>query len=288
MNDAPPIPLSLSQLQAWLPARPLNAHKGLFGHVLIIGSDYGMPGAVRIAAEGAARVGAGLVTVATRKAHVTSTISGRPEILCYGVDSNFELIDTLIEKASVVVIGPGLGQSTWSKHLIDRTISCAKPLIIDADGLNWLSADDHALQRSNWILTPHPGEAARLLHTNIDALQADRKHAIRALQQRYGGVMVLKGASTLIATNDKPLYCCLDGNPGMASAGMGDLLSGIIAGLVAQGLTPWRAARAGVLLHAMAGDRVAAKQGERGLLASDLCIELPYLLHEVSANHPQG
>ena len=276
--------LSLSQIQSWLPPRPLDAHKGQFGHVLIVGSDYGMPGAVRIAAEGALRVGAGLVSVATRKAHMISTICSRPEILCYGIESATKALEKLAEKASVIVLGPGLGQSNWSKKLFDCVLTCDKPLLIDADGLNLLAKQKSSRKNPNWILTPHPGEASRLLQQTTESIQADREHAVKSIQQRYGGIVVLKGSHTLTASSDE-LTLCSAGNPGMASGGMGDLLSGIIAGLIAQHLSLWQAAQAGVVIHATAGNRVASLHGERGILASDLLAELPRLVNQCSSRH---
>ena len=274
-----PEPLTLKKAQSCLPTRPLDANKGLFGHVLVVGGDHGMPGAVRLAAEAAARVGAGLVTVATRPEHVMSTVSTRPELLCYGLVSPALDLDPLMANATVIVLGPGLGKGSWSKDVFDAVLKTSRPLILDADGLNWLARMDPPLQRDHWILTPHPGEAARLLNMTITQIQADRIQAVQALQQRHGGVVVLKGAGTLIAAAKQPLKQCLAGNPGMASAGMGDVLSGLIAGLVAQGLDLWDAALAGVMFHAEAGDRAALKHGPRGLLASDLLCELPALIN---------
>jgi NAD(P)H-hydrate epimerase len=261
-----------------LPDRPKDAHKGLFGHVLVVGGDYGMPGAVRLAAEGALRVGAGLVTVATRKAHVYATVCGRPELLCYGIETSTTQLKRLINKASIIVLGPGLGQSTWSKRLLHCVLASEKPVLIDADGLNLLAR--HAPKaRDHWILTPHPGEAARLLQQSISWVQANRIEAASQLQTQWGGVVVLKGAHTLIASA-QVVQTCTAGNPGMASGGMGDLLSGIIAGLVAQHMSLPQAALAGVTLHANAGDRVASLHGERGMLASDLLNELPFLVNQ--------
>ena len=202
--------LAMKTMQSWLMPRPTDANKGLFGRVLVLGGDFGMPGAVRIAAEGALRVGAGLVTVATRPEHVSSTVSTRPELLCYGLDADISGLDALIAHASVIVLGPGLGQSTWSQTIFNAVVQSSKPLLIDADGLNWLARTSPKTPRSNWILTPHPGEAARLLNTTVEQIQSDRMHAIQLLQQKWGGVIVLKGAGTLVATAIKPVQQCLD------------------------------------------------------------------------------
>ncbi len=278
MNRIPEA-LDLKVVQSWLVPRPSDANKGQFGHVLVVGGDHGMPGSVRLAAEGAARVGAGLVTVATRPEHVISTVNSRPELLCYGLNMPAECLATLVANASVIVLGPGLGKSAWSKELFDQVMLSSLPLIVDADGLNWLAHEVPHVKRENWVLTPHPGEAARLLNMTVNQIQSDRIQAVQLLQQRYGGVIVLKGAGTLICSTNQTVQECLSGNPGMASAGMGDLLSGMIAGFVAQGFELWQAAQIGVMLHAEAGDRVALKQGQRGMLASDLLMELPGLVN---------
>lgn len=258
-----------------LAPRRRDAHKGDFGHVLVIGGDAGMGGAVRMAAEAALRVGAGRVSVATRPVHVAAMTAVCPELMCHAVTKASEL-RPLLAKADVVAIGPGLGQSEWAQALLASALASGLPMVMDADALNLLAIEP--LQANNWILTPHPGEAARLLGTDTRTIQADRFTAVNALQQRYGGVLVLKGAGSLIAAAGSPLALCDAGNPGMASAGMGDVLTGVIAGLLAQRQTlktdPAQAllvaARLGVSVHARAGDLAAKEGGERGMLASDV------------------
>ncbi len=255
----------LSRFEAALQPRRRTQHKGDFGHVLVIGGDHGMPGAVRLAAEAASRVGSGMVTVATRTAHVAAIVSGCPWIMCRGID-DVNTLQPLLHKASVIAIGPGLGQSTWSRMLLLAVLDSNKPLVMDADALNLLARDP--LHRSNWVLTPHPGEAARLLATSSKIIQQDRFGSAEQIQARYGGVAVLKGAASLISDGER-LAVCAAGNPGMASGGMGDVLTGVIAGLLAQGFGLADAAELGVCLHASAADQ-AAVMGERGLVAADL------------------
>ncbi|SEL38901.1 NAD(P)H-hydrate dehydratase [Ectothiorhodospira marina] len=257
--------------------RSRGAHKGHFGHVLVVGGDAGMPGAVRLAAEAAARVGAGLVSVATHPAHAALIPMARPELMCHGVEHPADL-DALLDKASVVAVGPGLGQGPWGQALWQRVTQWQGPLVVDADALNLLATTP--LRRDDWVLTPHPGEAGRLLGLDGAQVQGDRPTAAASLGQRYGGVCVLKGAGSLIQ-GPSGRQLCDAGNPGMASGGMGDVLTGVIAGLMAQGLPPashWQdralsdleaAATLGVCVHAAAADR-AAVGGERGLLATDL------------------
>lgn len=253
-----------------LPRRSRCAHKGNSGHVLVIGGDLGYSGAARLAGEAALRVGAGLVGLATRPEHAGHMNIGRPELMCHGVTTARQL-EVLLEKAGVVVVGPGLGQSDWGQVLFNAVISSEKPLVIDADGLNLLAHTD--FNSAHWILTPHPGEAARLLSCSTAQVQQDRYEAVQAIQNQYGGIAVLKGAGTLIAS-DHDIAVSGTGNPGMASGGMGDVLSGVIAGLLAQGLPLKEAAQQGVYLHGQAADLSAEKDGETGLLASDL---MPFL-----------
>jgi NAD(P)H-hydrate epimerase len=262
-------------VQAALPRRSRTAHKGQQGHVLIVGGGLGMPGAVRLSGEACLRVGAGLVTVATRPEHVSALIAGRPELMCRGVMSAAELTPLLVS-ADVIAIGPGLGQDEWARSLFNAVLATDKPLIVDADALNLLA--QQPCSRGNWVLTPHPGEAARLLSSSTGAIQTARMQALQDLLRHYSGTVVLKGAGTLVASADQLPALCDRGNPGMAAPGMGDVLTGIIAGIAAQhthvGGDLSLAARAGVYVHAVAGD-MAARHGERGLLASDLFMHLP-------------
>ncbi|HVT35031.1 MAG TPA: NAD(P)H-hydrate dehydratase, partial [Nevskiaceae bacterium] len=258
-----------TDLSGWLPRRARNSHKGTYGTVLVVGGDHGMMGAALLAARAALRAGAGLVSVATRPEHAAAMTAAQPELMCRGVNSGRELAP-LLREASAVVVGPGLGQDTWGRGLLARTLDSSLPLVVDADGLNLLSGEPD--RRDGWILTPHPGEAARLLGGMRSAdVQDDRLSAVRNLREKYGGVAVLKGAGTLVQGSQ--LMLCPYGNPGMAGGGMGDVLGGVIAALLAQGLTLETAANAGVLAHALAGDR-AAYGGERGMLAEDLLAEL--------------
>lgn len=261
--------ITAAAVNSWLAPRERTAHKGRFGHVLVVGGDLGMGGAVRLAAEAACRLGAGLVTVATRPEHVTPILAARPEVMCRGV-AGPEVLESLFARATVVVLGPGLGSSDWSRALFERCIMFDGPLVIDADGLNRLAQAPR--RRGDWVLTPHPGEAGRLLGCPVAKVQTDRFAAAEALQSRLGGVIVLKGAGSLIR-GPAATWLCDRGNPGMASGGMGDILSGVIGGLLAQGLNPEAAAVSGVWLHALAADRAAA-DGERGLLATDLFAHL--------------
>ncbi len=258
--------LELNALKSHLPLRERSTHKGQCGHVLVIGGDYGYAGAVRMAAEAALRVGAGLVTVATRPEHALNIPLLRPELMTCAVHSAQD-VNALLSKANVIVIGPGLGQSAWAAALLAKCLQSHLPLVMDADALNLLAAEPCCSSR--WILTPHPGEAARLLACSRSEVQADRFAAANALQKEYGGVCVLKGCGTLVVDAEQSTAICSAGNPGMASGGMGDVLSGVLGGLKAQGLALADAARVGVCLHSVAADE-AAKQGERGMLAGDL------------------
>jgi len=268
--------LQLGQLLEGFPARAADAHKGDFGHVMIIGGDTGFGGAALMAAEAAARTGAGLVSIATRPEHVPAILARRPEVMACGVVSGQEL-EPWLARPTVLVVGPGLGQSPWSEQMLQQAMNSGLPLVLDADALNMIAAGrvvPPGTKRDNWLLTPHPGEAARLLGSDTADVQQDRFAAIHALQQRYGGTIVLKGAGSLVAGSASVVGVVTEGNPGMATGGMGDVLSGILGALVAQGLGMTEAARLGACLHSAAADLAATGVGQRSLLATDL---IPYL-----------
>jgi len=276
MEQKKPIVLSFDEMNGQLSPRSKESHKGDFGHALLVGGNAGFSGAICLASEAALRVGAGLVSVATRGEHAGIVTMRRPEVMAHGVNQRID-IAALIRRCNAIGLGPGLGQTAWSNMLFEAVLERGVPAVIDADALNLLSKQQR--KSSNWVLTPHVGEAARLLGCSVEAIQDDRVAAIQSIQQRYGGVVVLKGAGSLVFDGNAPIYTCKAGNPGMASGGMGDVLTGVITGLIAQGHSLLSATKMGVLIHAMAGDR-AAKQGERGLLASDLMPHIRELVNE--------
>jgi len=248
--------------------REINSHKGTYGRLLCIGGNRGTAGAIRLASEAALRSGAGMVRVYTHESSVVQVSAGRPELMV----TDFNLEDALAW-ATCVVIGPGLGQDEWAESAFETTMKhCQnqnKPVVIDADALNLLCQQSTAYTLSDSILTPHAGEAARLLGVSIDDVESDRFNYARQCSQRYHAVCVLKGAGTLI-DNEKKTWVCRHGNPGMATAGSGDVLSGILGALLAQGVETDIAAKYGVVLHAKAGDDIAQLYGQRGMIASDL------------------
>jgi ADP-dependent NAD(P)H-hydrate dehydratase / NAD(P)H-hydrate epimerase len=264
-----------ADIAAALPRRPREAHKGSSGRVLVVGGGAGMPGAVRLAGISALRVGAGLVTVAAAAENLAAVSAAHPELI-YLPLSSISSLEEPLRAASVVAVGPGLGTGDWAQRLWSQVMRAGVPVaVVDADALNLLAQSPVKLP-AEWIITPHPGEAARLLGVETRAVQADRLAAVRELQARYGAVSVLKGAGSLIASGSQDsveLHICDRGNPGMATAGMGDVLTGVIAGLRGQVPDSALAARVGVLVHALAGDS-AAQGGQRGLLASDVVAEL--------------
>lgn len=256
-----------------LPPRVADAYKSQFGHVLVVGGDSGTGGAALMAAESAARAGAGLISLATHPQHLAASLTRCPEVMAHPVISGQEL-EPLLEGPDVIAVGPGLGRAPWGEQLLARAGRAEVPLVLDADALNILAGGRvlAGLRRDDWVLTPHVGEAARLLGCDTADVLADPRAAAIAVQQKFSGVVILKGAGTLIA-HDSGVDLINSGNPGMASGGMGDLLTGIIAALIGQHMTPLEAARLAVWLHGEAGNR-AAHDGQRGLLATDL---LPHI-----------
>ncbi|APZ43550.1 bifunctional ADP-dependent NAD(P)H-hydrate dehydratase/NAD(P)H-hydrate epimerase [Acidihalobacter ferrooxydans] len=279
--DVPPAAFAGIEPQAMLRQAPhplarrsRSSHKGDHGRVLIVGGAPGMSGAARLAGEAALRVGAGLVTVATHPAHAATLNVGRWELMVRGVRDPAELAP-LLASADIVAVGPGLGSDAWGRSLWSQVLGTRLPLVVDADALNLLA--QNPVRREHWVLTPHPGEAGRLLGCTVARVQSDRFAAVAELVHRYGGTCVLKGAGSLVQTSGVP-FVCAAGNPGMASGGMGDVLTGVIAGLAAQGLALDVAVCDGVCLHAAAGD-MAARDGERGLLAADVIDQLRRLVN---------
>ena len=265
--------------------REQDAHKGNFGHVLVIGGDKGLGGAGLLSSRAAVYSGAGLTSLVTRPEHVIASLVSCPEVMVKGVDSGQDLEEHLV-KPNVIAIGPGLGQSAWSEQMVQRVFWEAEKrdisVIMDADALNLLTT----LKLSSnlpkkLILTPHPGEASRLLNTTVTEIESDRFSAAAKIQKKFNATVILKGSGTIICNQSSGTQkwgICGSGNPGMATGGMGDVLTGIIAGILAQGLTLKDAAEAGVDLHAKAADQASLEFGEAGLTSSDIINELRYLL----------
>ncbi|MDN6549380.1 MAG: NAD(P)H-hydrate dehydratase, partial [Enterobacterales bacterium] len=235
------------------------------GRLVLIGGDHGMAGAIRMAGEAALRSGAGLVRVLTHIEHIAPLLTSCPEMMVQALTK--ASLEAALDWADVIVIGPGLGQTEWARQAVQQLQRFDKLMLWDADALNLLAQSPSVNQHR--ILTPHPGEAARLLNCSVAEIELDRIKAVKKLQQKYGGVVVLKGAGTLIASEKKVSVADV-GNPGMGTGGMGDVLSGIIGGLLAQKLPLYDAACSGCVVHGAAADEIAEEFGERGMLATDL------------------
>lgn len=269
-----------SELAASFPHRSPDAHKVSVGQVLIVGGNRTMQGAALMAAFAAYRSGAGLVSIATTKESESFQVQSSPEIRSFDVSDTDDL-SPLLEKTGVVGIGPGLGQDAWAGQVWEIVSKIDRKLVVDADALNLLA--ENPVRRADWILTPHPGEAARLLRTSTKEIQSNRLEAASQITKRYGGVCVLKGAGTLIVSEQQS-WLCNRGNPGMATGGMGDVLTGVICALLGQGMELIEAAKTGVWLHAAAGDQTAGNSGMLGTMAMDLMPQLRLLINEL---HPQ-
>ena len=284
--------ITAADLREILGRRPRNAHKGMFGHVLIIGGAPGYAGAVALAAEAAARSGAGLVTVLV-PATVAPVVAGMiPEAMVHGgaqTEAGSLAADCLAKWGrrlgdfSAVLMGPGMTTHEDTRVLVEQVLAESRaPVIVDADALNVCAGRLDILQKASGpiVLTPHPGEMARLMGSQVQDIQSDRFNAARRVAEQTSAVTVLKGAGTVVAAKGRLLNVNLTGNPGMASGGMGDVLSGLIAGLAAQGVAPFDAARAGVYLHGRAGDNVAWRTSQAGMIAGDVLDELPSVFRE--------
>lgn len=276
-----------ADLYGLFPPRTRDAHKGDFGHILIVAGSPGMAGAACLAASGALRSGAGLVTIAAPRSlnpvlalkPIEAMTLPLPETAGGALGS--EAGETILRAAArfdAAVIGPGLGRSPETEEMVRTLVlSLRVPMVIDADGLHALCAETAVLGRARapLVLTPHVGEMARLAGCGTSAVLADRRGTAEGFARLRGLVLVLKGAQTLVASPDAEASINASGNPGMATGGSGDVLSGVIAAFLGQGMAPRDAARAGVFVHGDAGDRAAARLGERGMIASDIVDRLP-------------
>lgn len=286
-RSAPVSLVTAATARGLFPPRSQTAHKGSFGHLLLVAGSRGKTGAAALAAEAALRVGAGLVSLAVPAAVQPILAARLLEVMTepIGLDQpalGAKDIDQLLQLTrdkQALAIGPGLGTAEQTVELVARLISeTAHPLVLDADGLNALATRRHLLKNLRdraWVLTPHPGEMARLSGLTIAQIEADRIAVAREFAVAHRVVLVLKGARTIIALPDRSVFVNSTGNPGMASGGMGDVLTGIIGGLLAQGMDAGEAARLGVFWHGLAADLLSATMGNSGLLASDLTHKLP-------------
>ncbi|MDT0603763.1 NAD(P)H-hydrate dehydratase [Thalassotalea castellviae] len=258
------------------PQRHASSHKGDIGLLLSVGGNKGMPGAIRLSSESALRSGAALVAVCCHQENYSIVLNGRPELMLAPDDSDQLIKSQFYQKAKVLLCGPGLGKNTWSVALFNQVMASKKNCVIDADALHLLAKNFQ--YKDDWVLTPHPGEAAALLQCTVADIEKDRFKAVRNISQQYGGICILKGAGSLIS-DGKTVWINTSGNSGMATGGMGDVLSGIISALIMQSLTPVDAARLAVFIHGRSADIIATKQGKIGLLASDLFPEIQLLIN---------
>ncbi len=300
MSDARPTPITRKQVAALLHPRPQDSHKGLFGTVTVIGGSTGMIGAALLAGRAALKLGAGCVHIGLLADKMPLVDMRVPELMLH---SATELLRSFPHpnpppkgeganvksnlSPSVLVIGCGLGQSLPAQKLLYDALALDVPLVLDADALNILAAN-HELydllraRKAPSVFTPHPGEAARLLDCSTDDIQKDRIAAALALAKKLPGSVVLKGAGSLVATRDGKLHLNQTGNPGMSSAGMGDVLSGMIAAFIAQGLSADDALLLAVHLHGAAGDELAKQNATIGMSATEVTEWARWLLNRIA------
>lgn len=285
--------ITRDHVRSLLPPRSRTSHKGMFGHTLLLAGSWGLAGASILAARGALRAGSGLVTVALPESQSTAVLDSLPEAMILPLPetgrgtSSEQASATVLEALSgkrVVALGPGLSRHPETVRLVRDLIPHVRlPMVIDADGLNAVADAPSVLleNRSEIVITPHPGELARLLGLTSAEVQEHRIELSQEFSKKYGVVVVLKGAGTLVATPAGDVYLNASGNPGMASAGMGDVLTGVIAAFIAQGLPILDAAVAGTYLHGSAGDLAAAQIGPWGFLAGEVADLLPAALRDL-------
>ena len=273
--------ISAADVRRSLPPRPRDSHKGTYGSALLMGGSARYPGAIVLAAEGAVRSGAGLVRVATVESAATSLVARVPEAVAevrLGPEADLKGADSIL-------VGPGLGRDPEARRLVAKLLhETPCPLVIDADAIAVMEGKPEAVRACAQpvILTPHPGELAVLLGTDAASIQKDRMAAVREAAERTGAIVVLKGAGTLVAQTGKPVWINLNGNPGMACGGSGDVLGGLLAGLLAQKIPPFEAACAAVWLHGTAGDLAALRMTQAALRAGDIVLALPDAFRRVS------
>lgn len=296
-EEAPRIWLEASDIAPMVRPRSLSSHKGSFGHVLVVGGSVGKTGAGAMAGLGAARSGAGLVTLA-----VPISLHGLMEVKLTEVMTEplpetaeqtigteaLPRLKTLLEGKQALALGPGLAVNEEAVQVVVELVqNCPCPIVLDADGINALidHLDVLTKARAPVILTPHPGEMGRILKRSAEEVQNERLSLVQSFTEKYGVTLVLKGARTLIGSPEGRLAINSTGNPGLASGGTGDILTGLIAGFLAQGLAPFDSACAGVYCHGKAADRLAMRWGDRGMLATDLLHEIPIVLKSLAEHN---
>jgi len=269
--------INRDEFRSTMPPRVATAHKGHNGRLLCLGGNQGYAGAIRLCATAGGRCGAGLIRTLCHPSSALPLQVACPEVMTLGWCSETSLLQEALDFADVIALGPGLGTDDWARMLYSNVKNIEKPKVIDADGLNLLALQPHIDDLR--VITPHPGEAARLLGCSVRDIEQDRFKAVRSLHHKYGGVIVLKGAGTLLYDGEN-VYICQAGNAGMATGGMGDVLTGIIAALLAQGMSLANAAKFGVLVHSVAADNIAQRKGQIGMLASDVIDESRKVLND--------